>query len=166
VFLTHSAMNKYFVVICLVLLLPACKKDQSKNNAIAFNGITAIGPAGDIIAVDTSDWNTRDEWNEREFALFDTQLPERKSGISLIPFPNPFVSSCDIVPIGYNTGVSIDFCIVDRDFNVLLRGGSPTVRFMLSAGTLPKDTVRMYYRLLYNDSASYGHGDLVIVKPE
>ena len=163
-----KTIGKGLVVLFGALVFISCNKDKNKaQDTIQFNGITATDAIGEYIFFDTTDWRLHDQWTDKEHALLGPPLPAMTNDAisAIVCFPNPSAKQSFIYQIGKTTGTQLQYAIVDRHYKVLLQGldtGFNTTINTAALGII--DTVRMYYRIVRNDSACYGHGDIAIVK--
>ncbi len=156
---------------CLLLFafafLLSCKKEEPivKEDNIYFKGITAKDDNGVPISNDSTDWNIKDSWMDKEKNLFSKHYktdcqPGFDYLIDLYPNPNNGIFS---LYLKMPNDARLDLRMVDRSYNLLFSKDSIEVNlisFNLENLVL-KDTVRMYYKFVNAGCEYRGHGDIV-----
>lgn len=161
------------ILLPFLLAFGACRPEPVTPDSDPIPTFTGISPTdfngAPLGDPDTSDWRLDDVWIPAETALFPSAPAATctaSAGFSVYPaYPNP----CgDVVALTFLSQPNAlwDLVLVDGDLkplrNILAFSatqGANNLQFDLSA--FPSDTLRLYYRVRFNDCLLRGHGDLL-----
>jgi hypothetical protein len=155
-----------YLALTILIIISGCKKDEDIET-INFGGITETDYAGNIISEDPTDWQFNDTWSNKEKSLFDapflTSCETLDPSFYFYAYPNPCNDVVTLSSFG-SVEYNISYRIVDKNYNIIFSSDefNSFVHIDLNSYGVSNETVRVYYRLQFDECELQGHGDIRI----